>query len=261
MKENTMLDRSQADFSFLLDNACASQMIPRSSFGHLDQSICLWNYIRIADDIARQTRGDLLDWGCGYGQMTYLLQQRGLRVTSFDVGPRDAQLPDIPICRNLNVVRSTDPTKLPFASACFNAVLSCGVLEHVDEGSQAGNELKSLREIARILRPNGLLLIYQLPQKNAWQESLIRRFKLGYAHPRRYKANEIIQMLRDTGYEVQRMRRANLIPKNLTGMPNILRRFYSLFSRLLIAIDGRLAQVPGFRQVAGALEITARKII
>ena len=67
-------------------------------------------------------------------------------------------------------------------------------------------------------------------------------------------------MLRDTGYEVRRLRRANLIPKNLTGMPAALRRAYSRFSRVLIAADGRLSQFPGLNQVAGVLEITARKL-
>ncbi len=255
-----MTNLDQADYAFLRDNARAGLALQLPVFIHLDQPIGVWNYIRIANDIARQAAGDILDWGCGYGQMTYLLQQRGFRVTSFDIGAPDTNLPNIPICRGLTVVRSQHPTNLPFDSAGFDAVLSCGVLEHVDEESgQPGNELNSLREIARILRPGGQLLIYQLPQKNAWQEALIRRFKLGYSHSRRYTANEITQMLHDTGYQVQRLRRANLIPKNLTGMPAALRRIYSRFSRILIAADGHLAQIPGVNQVAGVLEITARK--
>ena len=67
-------------------------------------------------------------------------------------------------------------------------------------------------------------------------------------------------MLHAAGFEVVRVRRANLIPKNLTGMPAALRRIYSRFSRILIAADGRLAQIPGVNQVAGVLEITARKM-
>jgi hypothetical protein len=56
-----------------------------------------------------------------------------------------------------------------------------------------------------------------------------------------------------------RLRRANLVPKNLTGMSATVRRVYSRFSRSLIAADGYLAQLPGVNQVAGALELTARK--
>jgi SAM-dependent methyltransferase len=256
-----MTEQDQADYTFLLDNARVGQALQLPSFIHLDQPIGLWNYIRIANDITRQSSGHILDWGCGYGQMTYLLRQRGFQVTSFDIGAPGTALPDIPICHDLTVVRTQHPTNLPFELASFDAVLSCGVLEHVDEySSQPGNELKSLREIARVLRPGGMFLIYQLPQKYAWQEAVIRRFKLGYSHPRRYTASEITHRLIDAGYRIRRVRRANLIPKNLTGMPGGVRRIYNRFSRPFITLDGWLSRVPLLNQVAGVLEIAAQRI-
>ena len=257
------LQRNKSDFNFLLDNAQAAKTLGLSNFIHLDQPIGIWNYIRIADDIARQiTPGNLLDWGCGYGQMTYLLKRRGFQVTSFTIGePGKVALPNIPICQELDVVYSTHPTNLPFGENSFDSVLSCGVLEHVDEFSQPGYELNSLREIARILRPGGFLLIYQLPQRYAWQEAIIRHLSLGYTHPRRYSAIEITNLLKQTGYSIQSIRRANLIPKNLTGMPNKLRAMYSRFSKALIAIDGILCKIPGLNHLAGVLEIKAQREI
>ncbi len=251
----------QTDFDFLSANATAAKRLGVGGFIHLDQPIGIWNYIRIANDIAKQLpHGDVFDWGCGYGQMTYLLKKRGFQVTSFDIGdPNKNSLPDIPICHDLNVIRNMHPTTLPFAPKSFDAVLSCGVLEHVDEQSQPGNEMKSLSEIGRILRPGGILFIYQLPQLYTWQESIIRRFHLGYAHPRRYTATEITNMLKQTGYSVQRIRRANLIPKNLTGMPNKLRTIYSRFSKTLITLDGNLCKVPVLNHIAGVLEVTAQR--
>ena len=106
------------------------------------------------------------------GQMTYLMQQRGLQVTSYDVRDANDELPDVPLSRTFTRIVSQAPTALPFDIATFDAVLSCGVLEHVDEFSRKGNEMKSLREIHRVLKPNGKLLIYQLPQHAAWQEPL-----------------------------------------------------------------------------------------
>ncbi len=251
---------NQSDFNFLLSNARAGKALGLPHFIHLDQPIGIWNYIRIADDIARQvSSGHVLDWGCGYGQLTYLLRRRGFQVTAFDIGePGKTTLPDIPLCHELEVVYTTHPTDLPFTEKNFDVVISCGVLEHVDEFSQPGNEMKSLHEIARVLGPGGHLLIYQLPQRYAWQEAIIRRLHLGYAHPRRYTASEITKMLQQTGYSVQRIRRANLIPKNLTGMPNKLRSVYSRFSHALIALDGILCQTPGLNHLAGVLEITAQ---
>ena len=252
-----MAERDHIDYAFLLANARAGIALGVPGFIHLDQPIGLWNYLRIANDVAAQASGRLVDWGCGFGQMTYLLRQRGLHVTPFDIGAEEAALPDIPICRELGVVRTQHPTRLPFETASFDAVLSCGVLEHVDEYSQPGNEMKSLQEMRRVLRPGGALLIYQLPQVHAWQEAVIRRFHLGYSHPRRYTETEIRRMLAETGYRVRRVRRANLIPKNLTGVPAPMRRWYSLAARPLIAVDGVLSQIPGLNQFAGVLEITA----
>jgi SAM-dependent methyltransferase len=249
---------NQADFDFLLSTARAGKALGLEHFIHLDQPIGIWNYIRIADDVARQMPlGKLLDWGCGYGQMTYLLRRRGFQVTAFDI---ESKLPDIELCRGLDVVCATHPVNLPFEDQTFDCILSCGVLEHVDEYSEPGNEKKSLRELARVLRPDGYLLIYQLPQRHAWQEAIIRRLRLGYAHPRRYSASEITEMLREAGYTVLRIRHANLIPKNLTGMPQIIRATYSRASRVLIALDGILCRIPVLNRFAGVLEVTAQRL-
>lgn len=250
----------QNDFDFLRTNAAAGKSLGLTQFIHLDQPIGIWNYIRIANDIARQIpAGHLLDWGCGFGQMTYLLRRRGFQVTAFDIGePGVDTLPDIPLCRDLDVVRDLHPTKLPFPDQAFDAVLSCGVLEHVDEHSEPGNERKSLRELSRVLKPGGTLFIYQLPQKYAWQEAVLRRTRLGYAHPRRYSASEIMSMLKEAGYVPSLIRRANLIPKNLTGMPERLRRIYSRFGKPFIAADQILCKIPGLNQLAGVMEITAQ---
>ncbi len=257
-----MTSIDQTDYDFLYDNGRLAKTLNLPYFVHLDQPIGVLNYIRIANDIASQIPpGLLLDWGCGYGQMTYLLKQRGFQVTSFDIGKPTDTLPDIPLCRELTVIRTEHPTQLPFPSASFEAVLSCGVLEHVDEYSQQpGNEILSLHEIARILRPEGIFLIYQLPQQYAWQEAVIRRFKLGYSHPRRYTIGEITLMLNKAGYRVLRTRRANLIPKNLTGVPAAIRANYSRFSRSLLALDKVLTDIPLLNQLAGVLEITAQRL-
>lgn len=247
------------DYDFLSANANIADSLGVPHFLHLDQPIGRWRYIRIANDICRQVPpGRLLDWGCGCGQMTYLLRRRGFQVTPFDIGGPDTKMPDIPMCHDLNVIRSMHPTNLPFESHSFDAVLSCGVLEHVDEQSQPGNEMKSLYEIARLLRPGGFLLMYQLPQRYALNEAIVRRFKLGYAHPRRYTEDEIRTMLLQTGYTIERVGRANLLSKNLTGTPPGLRKFYSRFSHVLIMADKMLCLLPGLNNLAGVLEVTAR---
>jgi len=256
----SITQRDHEDYEFLLATARAAKAQGLTHFVHLDQPIGIWNYIRIANEMAeRIPRGRLLDWGCGFGQMTYLLRRRGFDVTPFDIGAPDSRLPEVPLSRDLQVVRSAHPTELPFADRSFDVVLSCGVLEHVDEFSEPGNELKSLAEIGRVLRPRGYFSIYQLPQRYTWQEAVTRRLGVGYAHPRRYTASEIRDMLTRAGFDVERLRRNNLFPKNLTGVPEPARILYSRFSRALIRIDDALSRLPVLNQIAGVLEIMARR--
>jgi SAM-dependent methyltransferase len=254
-------DQDQRDFAFLRANAQEGVRKGLPFFLHMDQPIGIWNYIRIANDIARQlpAGAHVLDWGCGMGQMTYLMRQRGLRVTSYDVREPGDELPDTPLSREFHRIVSQEPTHLPFDSGVFDAVLSCGVLEHIDEYSQPGNENLSLREIHRVLAGSGTFLIYQLPQRDAWQEAVIRRLKLGYAHPRRYTEQEIRRMLTGAGFARATVRRANLIPKNLTGFPGVVRRVYGRVGRPLIAIDGVISQAPLIRHAAGVMEIAAQR--
>ncbi len=252
--------QNDAEYKFLMTNGRIGKTLGLTHFTHLEQPIGILNYIRIADDIRRQARAcDLLDWGCGFGQLTYLLKRRGFKVTAFDIGePGKSKLPDIPLCRDLNVVFDSHPTKLPFEDNTFDAVLSCGTLEHVEEVSASGNEIKSLHEIARVLRRKGILFIYQLPQRYAWQEMLVHRLKLGYSHPRRFTETEIMSLLFRSGFKIRRINRANLIPKNLSGMTDKVRDVYSRYSRILMATDAALCRLPGLKQFAGVLEITAQ---
>jgi SAM-dependent methyltransferase len=255
----TLSTIDQEDFDFLLANAKAGVEQGIADFIHLDQPIGIRNYLRIANDIRENVApGTMLDWGCGFGQMTYLMRRRGFDVTPFDIGAVDKQMPDIPLCRDLKVVRTTHPTNLPFPDRSFDTVLSCGVLEHVDESSEPGMELVSLREIGRILKPGGRLLIYQLPQQYAWMEAITRNLGIGYSHPRRYTAPEIKSILVNTGYTVERLQRSGLVPKNLTGIPRKVRNVYNQFAGPLLAIDRLLCGVPALNRVAGVMEITAR---
>jgi ubiquinone/menaquinone biosynthesis C-methylase UbiE len=250
------------EYHFLLNNAAE---IRKKNLGekyyHLDQSLGIKNYIRIADDIAKRlpSGAKVLDWGCGLGQMSYLLKNRNFDVVSYDIAKEGDHLPDIALCRSIQRIVSSDSTFLPFGNDSFDAVLSCGVLEHVDEMSSPGNEIKSLREINRLLKPGGRLLIYQLPQNLSWQEAIVRRFKLGYAHPRRYSAKDITNILNQQDFMVTHLARCNLIPKNLTGMPKFLREAWGKLGNLILVTDKLLSQIPLLNRIAGALELSARK--
>ena len=189
--------------------------------------------------------------------MSYLLARRGFDVTSYHYDPHARDV----VCHTtyrfadveLPLVTGNDPVTLPFPDATFDAVLSCGVLEHVDD------ERGSLREIRRVLKPGGFFFIYQLPQTGSWLEYFIRRFKLGYTHERTYTARSIHRLLAAAGFGIQAMRRANMLPKSFTGLPTRLKALFETYPTVVLTVDRALAKLPLLNRLGGVLELTAYK--
>ena len=56
----------------------------RALDAHLQSGPQLLQYRAIAERIADDAPGRVLDWGCGYGQVTKLLADAGVEVEAFD---------------------------------------------------------------------------------------------------------------------------------------------------------------------------------
>ena len=221
---------------------------------HLASPLSRRDYVRMSDDTAAATSGPrLLDWGCGYGQMSYLLARRGFEVTSYDVGPTleggrlAAEL-------GLRAVRGDHPFRLPFRSGAFDGVLACGVLEHVADPDQ------SLDELHRVLAPNGRLFVYNLPQRFSYKEVAIERLHAGYAHDRRYTEASITDLLGQHRFSVVGVGRAGLLPHLATGFPAALRRAYHRAAPALFPLDRALCRTPLLNLVAESLEVVAEPV-
>ncbi len=116
--------------------------------------------------VAATHDGDaVLEAGCGSGTISLALARRGRRVVSLDNTP--AVLANLAANRNrlsaetrqvltVQTVRG-DLERLPFADKSFAAVINEGVVEHwLDRPARQA----VMREMARVVRPGGLVAVY-----------------------------------------------------------------------------------------------------
>jgi SAM-dependent methyltransferase len=205
--------------------------------------------------IVRRIRADpptrILDWGCGYGQVTDLLWQAGMDVTAFDYRP-DAQegVRPLPRYSHLKALISHDPRRLPFADHSFDAVLSCGVLEHVEDPDA------SLDEIRRVLVPGGTFYVYKLPNRASYLEAIARHAGLYYhgalEHDRVYDVRSAEALLSRHDFVVQEIRLMNMLPLSVTS------RLAARAAGTIWAANRALSMVPGLNRLATNIELVAR---
>ncbi|MEX2031851.1 MAG: class I SAM-dependent methyltransferase [Dehalococcoidia bacterium] len=225
----------------------------RTTDVHLRSGPQLLQYRSIAARIAADRPGRLLDWGCGYGQVTQLLREAGVDAVPFDFRPELEEVGVRPLERypELEAHVSPDPVRLPFADASFDSVLSCGVLEHVSdpEGSVA--------EIARVLRPDGRFYVFNLPNRYSYLERVARVLGVYYhgALPddRVYTTDSASGLLERHGFQVERARRATMLPLRVPGAVG------TRGARPIWLASRALERVPGLNIVATSLELVATR--
>jgi ubiquinone/menaquinone biosynthesis C-methylase UbiE len=181
----------------------------------------------------------VLDWGGGSGHFSFFLKRCGYLTSIYSFStPLFVQAEIENKAIQYTSAASSEPIKLPYPDASFDAVCSIGVLEHVRE--TGGNERGSLAEIRRILKPDGVFLCYHFPNKYSWIEFLARRFG-SYHHAYTYDAQSIHAIF-DGLLHVQHQERYAILPRNsLRRLPVFLvNRVW--FSRLFDMTDRILSR-------------------
>ena len=211
--------------------------------------IGLAQYLAIAAEITAWIgQGRLLDWGAGWGQTSLLLRAHGVRVVAYDVEDKGAAAGLLWATKVPYVV--TPGPGLPFVDGAFDAVLNCGVLEHVDD------ERGALAEIRRVLRPGGRLFTYHLPNRHAYTEWLGRR--LGrFHHERTYTRREALALFDRAGFRVRGCHAFHVLPRNVWGRLSPRTPMSPWIGIAYERLDVALTRIPGIRRVATAWAVVA----
>ena len=143
--------------------------------------------------------GEILDAGCGTGGLIRRLAPRRpeWKWTGLDVSPlaceRARQRTDADI-------REGSVTALPFRDGEFSAVVSADVLYHLDDDQTA------LREMARVLRPGGVVVINVPAHRWLWSYH-----DTAVAGRRRYSRKELAHKLTAAGLAPRRLTHWNTL--------------------------------------------------
>jgi SAM-dependent methyltransferase len=132
----------------------------------------------------------VLNAGAGQGTFSLRLAERGFDVTSADASPAAVAVLE---ARVGGQVAKADVTDLPFGDETFDAAVLGEVLEHVPDDAAA------LREVARVVRPDGLLAVSVPADPSRFGPS-----DHWAGHVRRYTRQLLISACEQSGFSVVR---------------------------------------------------------
>lgn len=153
---------------------------------------------RFVEDICRQVtdrQPRILDVGCGTGANLLMLLKYG-EAEGVDIS-EDA----LAFCRErgLDKVKLGAAEELPYEDGTFDLVTAFDVVEHMDD------DLAGLKEMRRVLRPGGHVLLFVPTFMFLWglQDDVSH-------HRRRYRLPQLARVLEQAGFEVERATYANI---------------------------------------------------
>lgn len=149
---------------------------------------------------AVQKPKNIFEAGCGTGYMSRCLEQRYQAMAY----PADLAWQAIEYTRGTGVhrVAQADITALPYADQSFDCGIALDVLVHL----KPGDEGKAVSELARVLRPGGLLTL------RAAAFDILRSKHSEFIHEfQRFTRKRLVALLANNGFEVIRCTYANTL--------------------------------------------------
>jgi SAM-dependent methyltransferase len=127
----------------------------------------------------------VLEFGCNIGATSIVLAHYGAHVTAVDISPACLEMARLNTRRygsaGIRLQTLNEGERLPFEDASFDVVTCNSVLEYVRPGLLAGVQ----RELNRVLKPGGLLLVFGTSNRLSPVEMHSRQWFNNYI-PRRF---------------------------------------------------------------------------
>jgi SAM-dependent methyltransferase len=172
----------------------------------------------------------ILDIGCGDGALTISLAERGAKAVGVD--PSSAMI-NAAIQRAASAGANASfcvgrAESLPFEAQQFDLVVAKTILCFVDDATDM------FTEIARVLRPDGRLVIGELGKWSTWAAQRYVRGRLGSSLWRDghfWTVSELRSLANRAGMTVNGVRGAIYYPRSLLAA-RLLRRFDDTFGRM-----------------------------
>ncbi len=169
--------------------------VEQSHWWHIGRRKIIAGFV---EEICRRVtdrRPRILDVGCGTGANLLMLSKYG------DAEGVDISEDALAFCRDrgLDKVRLGAGEELPYDDATFDLVTALDVVEHMD------NDLGGLKEMRRVLRPGGRVLLFVPTFMFLWglQDDVSH-------HRRRYRLSQLRRVLEEAGFEIERTTYANI---------------------------------------------------
>jgi SAM-dependent methyltransferase len=169
--------------------------VERSHWWHVGRRKIIAGFVEAICREVKDRRARILDVGCGTGANLLMLSQYG------DAEGVDISEDALAFCRErgLDQVKLGAAEALPYDDGTFDLVTALDVVEHMDD------DVAALREMRRVLRPEGRVLLFVPTFMFLWgvQDEVSH-------HRRRYRLPELRRVLDEAGFEVERSTYANI---------------------------------------------------
>lgn len=177
-------------------------------------------YAFVADFLGSEGAQDVLDMACGDGEGTAILSGKGLTVTGVDISKKLITRASATYGEKAQFVVG-DARRTDFPDNRFAGIVSSHTLEHFG----AANQLLFLRELRRIVSPQGAIII-STPDRTVWHLQGIAG--LQEDHVRELTRMEAETLFKEAGLRLERVFGQEFLkPEALR-----LRRFLNLIKKI-----------------------------